>query len=757
MARFKQKWTPELQDYASQQEQEYNLPEGSLHQLISQESAGYTDAVSKAGARGLTQLMPGTAKEMGVTDITDPYQQIAGGAKYYSQMLEKAQGNPIIAAGMYNSGPNRSAYRTGNLNMLPVETQNYMKKFATEYGGYQPKAKSIGEKILNAVIPPAQASETGKGMTDAELNQLFAKQSAELNQAPVAPTAPQPSASKGMTDAELNQLFAQQSAELNQAPVAPTAPIGLKPTGEKPSIPQRTLMGALGEAPSNLFGSGVNYLSNIKEAVVNYPETIKSLSKVATGEIQKVIPGPSPFERLGIASDTGSAEAANAFNEALKNRYGSEQAIYNTIATDPVGMIADLYPVGKGLGKAAKPVIEKQLRKEAVSSVASSYGGGPPASTPLTNIVKAVEPIKPYVEKSSDIVSAIASPSKTVAKGISYPYGLLTGVEQPSLELAAKAGYSSPLSIQGLFASPEQKAYLAGKSGAVSDTEVVNQAKSALSNMRQDMSQQYRDAMSTLPGATKPINPTIFRSEFNQLSDIGTHRGFVTNPSVTPVKNKIDEALIEFEANPGLHNVMGADALKRRIGDIRDTTEPHTPERVFATKMYKNVVDNIKRKSTGYANIMEDYSSKITDINNIQKELSLGENVNPGTALRKLQSVMRNNANTAWGYRAEMLDKIKEAGAPTIDYSLAGQALSSYLPRGLSKYFTGSGIAAAGATGLTTLPQSLGLGLLSSPQVAGSLANMAGKGARVISTGTGEGLPLRGSLLDYQRQQEGNQ
>ena len=96
--------------------------------LIQQESSFRPDVVSPKGAVGLGQLMPATAKELGV-DPTDPMQNLEGSAKYLSQQLKRF-GSPELALAAYNAGPTRVA----KLGRVPniAETQNYVKKILGE-------------------------------------------------------------------------------------------------------------------------------------------------------------------------------------------------------------------------------------------------------------------------------------------------------------------------------------------------------------------------------------------------------------------------------------------------------------------------------------------------------------------------------------------------------------------------------------------------------------------------------------------------
>jgi soluble lytic murein transglycosylase-like protein len=101
----------------------YGLDPKLLHALVLTESAYRPQAVSPAGAGGLTQLMPATARELGVADRFDPEQNLRGGAAYLARQILRFQ-DLRLALAAYNAGPGRVA-QLGRVPNIP-ETQHYV-------------------------------------------------------------------------------------------------------------------------------------------------------------------------------------------------------------------------------------------------------------------------------------------------------------------------------------------------------------------------------------------------------------------------------------------------------------------------------------------------------------------------------------------------------------------------------------------------------------------------------------------------------
>src|SRR6266568_7214193 len=129
-----------------------------IHSVIKQESAGNATAVSRTGARGLMQLMPGTALQLGVLDSFSPEQNVHGGARYLRELLERYNGDAIKALAAYNAGPGAVDRYKG---VPPYrETRQYVRRVVHDYNLSKRdpvKAKAVTASRRSAAASSKQA------------------------------------------------------------------------------------------------------------------------------------------------------------------------------------------------------------------------------------------------------------------------------------------------------------------------------------------------------------------------------------------------------------------------------------------------------------------------------------------------------------------------------------------------------------------------------------------------------------------------
>jgi len=137
---------PELDRIIFQVGERQGVDPRFIHAVIWQESKYETHARSHAGAQGLMQLMPATAKRFGCEHPDDPVENITAGTKYLSWLLKRFSGNVELALAGYNAGEGSVDKYDG----IPPynETQKYVKIISQRYG-----------KIYHPVLPPAEAAQ----------------------------------------------------------------------------------------------------------------------------------------------------------------------------------------------------------------------------------------------------------------------------------------------------------------------------------------------------------------------------------------------------------------------------------------------------------------------------------------------------------------------------------------------------------------------------------------------------------------------
>jgi soluble lytic murein transglycosylase-like protein len=124
-------YDPHVQEAA----RKYEIPAALIKAVMAAESAFNPRAVSRRGAQGLMQLMPGTARDLSVRDVWDPAQNIDGGARYLRQLWTQYDGDLFRTLSAYNAGPD-AVRRSGGRVPRIAETQDYVRRVLALYQAY---------------------------------------------------------------------------------------------------------------------------------------------------------------------------------------------------------------------------------------------------------------------------------------------------------------------------------------------------------------------------------------------------------------------------------------------------------------------------------------------------------------------------------------------------------------------------------------------------------------------------------------------
>jgi len=442
-----------------------------------------------------------------------------------------------------------------------------------------------------------------------------------------------------------------------------------------------------------------------------FPETGRNISRLGeklTGEVKEQFP---------VAGTTGQVGSYLVPYSAAQKVVGAAKAIpqvSNVIGKIPSFLAAtgEQSLIGAGTGALLTPTSEGRGQSAAFGA----------ATGPIGEIAKPLIKGAGWLGKET--------------------LGLSTGAGGDAVGEAFKAGTTK---------NPQ---FLANLRGEVPASNVLEAAQSGLQTLKNQRKAAYEQGIKTTQGNQvfldfKPIEST-FDSTLKGLSVEGvggvsaSRVGQKTLNEVGQIKSVLDE----WKSKPELHTAEGLDALKRRIDDLYSNDMSNEAKSILSQTRNK-VKSTIVAQDKNYAKTMRDYEESLGLERELETALGLGNKTSIDSAVRKLQSLTRNNANTSYEYRKQLADILKQEAGIDLMPALSGQALNSIAPRGIQKvlpsFTAGSGITGAMALGpaglipLATLP-------LQSPRVVGEAAYMAGKASRPVIDLANSGTPEQRKL-----------
>jgi len=438
----------------------------------------------------------------------------------------------------------------------------------------------------------------------------------------------------------------------------------------------------------NIPGSAVQLASDMVQPVLHPIDTAKSLYSLGSGIIELAIPGEQTNEKT-----------AKAVGQFFADRYGSLDQAAQTLHDDPLGLASDVAALFTG------------------GSLAAVKASGKTAGI-LAKMSKAIDPVQ---------IAAKAT-SKTVRGVAPHVLGMTTGVGGDVIREAGRAGSSG-----GDVADLLQR----NLRGDVPVDDVLVSAKNALEDIRIKRGDEYRANLDKIKLDKTVLDFGAIDDALRDISKVGVFEGKVLNKSAQGVWEKISQEVDDWRVSDKeiFHTPEGLDALKKSIGDIRDSTDFGTPSRVMADKVYNAVKGVITKQAPEYSKMLREYSKASELITDIERTMSMKPGTSVDTQLRKLQSIMRDNVNTSYGRRKTLAGILDDGGA-NIMPQIAGQAASSFTPRGLQ--------GAAGTANLLYQGNQLAQGALNplgaavslaaqSPRLMGEASYYAGKGANALS------------------------
>jgi hypothetical protein len=463
------------------------------------------------------------------------------------------------------------------------------------------------------------------------------------------------------------------------------------PATAKPEPPHMSWGEVGSKALANLPGSALGVVESTVQPLLHPVQTVETLGNTAIGEGE-----------LLAGQKGGDVPYAKGLNDYFVGRYGSIEGFKKAVAEDPAGVVADLSTLATGGGEAPARL------PGIVGDVGRATADVGRAANPINMVGKvAAKVAKPAGKLTADVVGSL---------------GTHTG--GTALEHAFTAGRSGGQAAQS---------FIDHMRGNAPVDEIVNSAKRAVAEMRADRGKAYRSGMANVAQDKTVLDFKDIDQHLARTSSVKKFKGKDISPATADVRGQIEEVINDWkgESPAEYHTVEGFDALKQRLGDIKDSLPYHTPQRLIAEQAYNAVRESITKQAPEYARVMRDYEQASKELDEMQKTLSLNPKASVDTAARKLLSIMRNNVNTNFGRRVELGQKLAEHGAPELPYQLAGETLSPHFPT------SGFGRLEGGLGGLAAWlfhnPALLAMLPMMSPRLMGEAALKAGQASRYAS------------------------
>lgn len=527
----------------------------------------------------------------------------------------------------------------------------------------------------------------------------------------------------------------------------------------------------------NIIPSGKAAFQDFINALSDPIGTAESVRDIGIGLYSVLTDGDRPEEAV-----------VEALGEYYAERYGSVDAFKNSFRTDPVGVLLDVSSVlnpGLGGAKAAGTGairLSDKLGADKTADLLRKAG-----DSKLSKVARATL-IASDVGSGAGIGKVARATPAVVGEAVARAGGTVSGAGGDTPQRAFQIGreFKSPFDNRGkrftdtmldrgsLNVSPEQFAadvdkaasnmrsqisgqYVAGLADIdMGGTNVSGRTQTTSVTPRLNMAPEIQTKVSLPPQFNRPF----FSSTFSKIGEMKRQRdaakGEGSNAEAFEVDTSeaidlMDNDIVEFSKSP-LPDKEAAFKLRQKLDTYK--FQPRSKEDGFRNELRRTLSDELK-KDPKYKKLVEDFDEANKLADEIFSEFALGRDKNVSQKLRKLQTVTRNNVNTNFGRRIDLLNALNpEANYNFLDVATA-QALRQDQPTGAARIgqsgsqslgvlSVGSGVVEPSSGIFATLGQSM-----LTPQNVGRAAYRTGQAAqllRPVSTPTALALPQATNL-----------
>lgn len=477
------------------------------------------------------------------------------------------------------------------------------------------------------------------------------------------------------------------------------------------------LLKMAGNVPSSAFNLGKNLFG----AVMHPIKTAENIGGAAVGGLEK---GYGAITGQNVQND--QTQKFDSVINGLKEKYGSLEGLRKYAVEDPVSLALDIATLTEGGGAALEGVgklghageiadlTEGLSGADKTSAIANAVNEGSLGKT--AQIGQQVSDFGSKINPINIAGKGIGAVSKGVGKIASDTLGVATGTGGEAIRQGLKA-----TSMGG----DSYKAFLEGLRGNISPEDLVSQAQDALKEVVSNRNSSYQEMLGGLKDDPTIYNPTPIQDTLQkQLTNFGiseTEKGldfsrskFALDKTAQGDITNLYELAKGWGSSNGDLSAVGIDKLKQIISSYYSPSSDYRSFTSALTKSARSVLEN----APGYSDEMKNYADATEWINDTRKGLSLGDNAMTETSFKKLTTAFKQNNE----WRTEALQELDKVTGGQLKAQIAGQQLSSFMPRGLAKFGTGieagAGVYSALTGGAGVIPL-LATMAISSPKLVG--------------------------------------
>jgi hypothetical protein len=515
------------------------------------------------------------------------------------------------------------------------------------------------------------------------------------------------------------------------------------PEGTSPDVIQKAVKGMLAQQPQaqepgKLASLGAGIGQGVGNVALGAQNLLgMGLEKLGADAAGQWLQQDAQQGKAKLAQEVSPYEQANPMTT------GGGRLAGEIVSTLPVGgVLAKGATMIPGVATKAAPLVQA-LRTSGMSAggatgkagLATRVAGG--AATGGT-AAALIDPNDVGIGAGVGAALPVAGPViRAAGRGTANVVGTMSGAGGDSLKQALRAGRTG---------GDVAETFTKNMRGGADMTEVLDVAKANLSTMNQAKQAVYRADMNALKTDKTVLKFDGIDNALRDASGKVMFKGQVKNEGAANYLQKAQDEINNWKnLDPNeFHTPEGLDALKQKVGDILESIPfEQKTARSAVGDVYNGIKNEIKKQAPKYADTMKAYQEASELTKEIERALSIGNRASADTGMRKLQSLMRNNANTNYGNRLDLAAQLEAAGGREMMPAIAGQSLNSFTPRGLQ------GMAATGLGGFGLAnPSTLAALPFTSPRLMGEAAYGLGKITRpnamaeVLRRGTYRGAPV---------------